>query len=100
MSEGKLLLAWFNGLLHGKNSVESHAQAGVLLRSQDSTLVREQSEESFAPGHRESPALTGPTITQPFTPFYYDCCLEYLAHVSQAAAGSSGYFVLVARLVW
>ncbi|KAH0517407.1 CDK5 and ABL1 enzyme substrate 1 [Microtus ochrogaster] len=43
----------------------------------------------------ESPALTGPTITQPFTPFPYDCCLEYLAHVSQAAAGSSGYFVLV-----
>lgn len=70
MSESKLASGMVNGLLHGKNSIESHVQAGILLLSQDSALVWEKSEGSFArsPSHRESPALTGPAITQPFTP--------------------------------
>lgn len=69
MSEGKLASGVVNGI-GGKNSVESHVQAGILLLSQYSILVRETSEGSFArsPGHRESPGLTGPTITQPLTP--------------------------------
>lgn len=70
MSEGKLASGMVNGLLHGKNSIESQVQAGILLQNQDSTLVREKSEGSFARSscHRESPALIGPISTQPFTP--------------------------------
>lgn len=61
MSEGKLASGMVNGLLHGKNSIESHVQAGILLRSQDSTLVREKSEGSFAGSpqlSQDQPALS------------------------------------------
>lgn len=76
------------------------SKLGILLLSQSSILVREKSEGSFArgPGHREPPGLTGLTITQPLTPI--PLCLEYLAHVSQAAVGPVVISYLSVRLVW
>lgn len=100
MSEGKLASGMVNGI-NGKNSIESHVQAGILLLSQSSILVRHLKGDLPGVQVIGSPQLSQdrPSLS-PSPLFPYDCCLEYLAHVSQAAVGPVVISSLCARLVW